>query len=138
EPMEDLRRAGLHPRAETGRHDDGRDRWSGAGTWGVHEGRRARAMVGAGDAVPTRTGPGACRGGVIEGGRMVWATPLSVKPSGAVAPWRPIASLTVCPSLMQEPSGRWLAERRLGPPGSVRSLQCSGWPCARPPIRDER
>src|SRR5687768_14106754 len=29
-------------------------------------------------------------------------------------------------SVTQEPSGRWLAARRLGPPGAVRSLTCLG------------
>ena len=55
--VEELRRARLHPRAEAGGHDDRDDPRGGAGTWGVHEGRRERASVGDGgdpDAVRAR------------------------------------------------------------------------------------
>ena len=61
-----LRPARLHARAETGRHHDGGHVRRRAGTWRVHEERRERARVGE-DAIPTRSGPGAWRGGdVIE------------------------------------------------------------------------
>jgi hypothetical protein len=64
--VEELRRSRFHPRAEAGGHDDRSDPRRGAGTWGVHEGRRGRAAVGGEAAIPTRSGPGACRLNLIE------------------------------------------------------------------------
>ena len=85
ELVEELRHARLHPRAEAGRHDDGSHARGRAGTWRVHEGRRERARVG-GAAIPTRSGPGACRGvSVIEGWRDGMGGLRGCQTSGSVA-----------------------------------------------------